>query len=87
MAATPPATCTRRARVNKVPLVEALADRAAERHSALTLNVHLLNPAVRLYVRTGVRVAGAGRGRFGVPMRRDLGAKKSGLDPSFSARR
>ncbi len=53
-------------------LVEALADRAAERFSALTLNVHIRNPAARLYTRTGFIVAGAGRGPFGVAMSRPL---------------
>ncbi len=53
-------------------LIEALAQHAAERFSALTLNVHLLSPAVRLYIRTGFRVAGAGRGSFGVAMMRSL---------------
>jgi GNAT superfamily N-acetyltransferase len=53
-------------------LVEALAALAAERFDALTLNVHLLNPAVRLYIRTGFRVAGQGRGWYGVAMRRSL---------------
>ena len=53
-------------------LIECLAARAAERFDALTLNVHLLNPAVRLYTRTGFEVAGAGRGPFGVAMIRTL---------------
>ncbi len=53
-------------------LVEALAARAPRRFSALTLNVHLLNPAARLYARTGFRVAGAGGGWFGVAMSRPL---------------
>ena len=53
-------------------LVEALARQAAQRYDALTLNVHLGNPAVGLYVRTGFRVAGAGRGWYGVAMRRSL---------------
>ncbi len=53
-------------------LVEALAEEAAKRFSALTLNVHIRNPAVRLYTRTGFSVAGAGRGRFGVAMSRPL---------------
>jgi GNAT superfamily N-acetyltransferase len=55
-------------------LVDALAAEAAKRFSALTLNVHIRNPAVRLYTRTGFRVAGAGRGRFGVAMTRPLNA-------------
>ena len=54
-------------------LVEALVARASARFPALTLNVHLLNhAAVRLYVRTGFHVAGAGRGRLGVAMIRAL---------------
>jgi len=55
-------------------LVDALAGEAAQRFSALTLNVHLRNPAVRLYMRTGFRVAAAGRGWFGVAMKRPLHA-------------
>jgi len=59
-------------------LIAALAhEAAARRHRALTLNVHLLNPAVRLYVRTGFRVAGAGRGWYGVAMSRPLPAAPS----------
>jgi GNAT superfamily N-acetyltransferase len=53
-------------------LLDALARAAAGRFPALSLNVHLLSPAVRLYARSGYRVAGAGRGRFGVAMIRDL---------------
>lgn len=36
----------------------------------LTLNVHLLNPAVRLYARTGFRAEVRGRGWYGVAMSR-----------------
>lgn len=53
-------------------LVHALARRASSEFDALALNVHLRNPAARLYTRAGFEVAGAGRGRFGVAMRRDL---------------
>ncbi len=53
-------------------LVDAVADEAAQSFSALTLNVHLRNRAARLYIRTGFRVAGAGRGWFGVAMSRQL---------------
>jgi GNAT superfamily N-acetyltransferase len=53
-------------------LLDALAREAAGRFPALSLNVHLLSPAVHLYARSGYRVAGAGRGRFGVAMIRDL---------------
>jgi GNAT superfamily N-acetyltransferase len=55
-------------------LIEALIGEAARHHRLLTLNVHLLNPAVRLYVRSGFRVAGAGRGWYGVAMSRSLPA-------------
>ena len=53
-------------------LIEALVEQAAGRVPGLSLNVHLLNPAVRLYMRSGFTVAGAGRGRFGVAMQRSL---------------
>jgi GNAT superfamily N-acetyltransferase len=53
-------------------LLDALLDRARGRFPALALNVHLLNPAVRLYVRAGFEVAAAGRGRCGVAMTRSL---------------
>ena len=55
-------------------LVEQLAARAAAAHPALALNVHIRNPAARLYSRTGFTVAGAGRGPLGVAMRRPLRA-------------
>ena len=55
-------------------LIDALADEASKHFSALTLNVHLRNPAAHLYTRTGFRVAGAGRGWFGVAMSRPLQA-------------
>jgi len=53
-------------------LIEALASSAATQFAAIALNVHLRNPAARLYTRTGFRVAGKGRGRFGVAMTREL---------------
>lgn len=53
-------------------LIHALASEAAARYAALSLNVHLRNPAARLYTRTGFRVAGKGRGDFGVAMVRQL---------------
>jgi GNAT superfamily N-acetyltransferase len=59
-------------------LVNALAEEAAKQFSVLALNVHIRNPAARLYTRTGFRVAGAGRGWFGVAMSRALeGSSKS----------
>lgn len=54
-------------------LLEDLATDAAERFGALALNVHLRNPALRLYMRSGFRVAGKGRGWYGVAMARSLG--------------
>lgn len=53
-------------------LVDAVAEEAAKSFSALALNVHIRNPAAHLYTRTGFRVAGAGRGWFGVAMSRPL---------------
>jgi GNAT superfamily N-acetyltransferase len=53
-------------------LIEQLADEGAARFSALALNVHLRNPAARLYTRSGFKVAGKGRGRYGVAMVRAL---------------
>jgi GNAT superfamily N-acetyltransferase len=49
-------------------LLDALVERARGRFPALALNVHLLNPAVRLYIRAGFKVAAAGRGWYGVAM-------------------
>jgi GNAT superfamily N-acetyltransferase len=49
-------------------LLDALVKSEHGRFSALALNVHLLNPAVRLYMRAGFTVAAAGRGPYGVAM-------------------
>jgi GNAT superfamily N-acetyltransferase len=49
-------------------LLDAVVERARGRFPALALNVHLLNPAVRLYIRAGFKVAAAGRGWYGVAM-------------------
>ena len=49
-------------------LLNALVENARGQFAALTLNVHLLNPAVRLYIRAGFKVAAAGRGWYGVTM-------------------
>jgi GNAT superfamily N-acetyltransferase len=59
-------------------LIEALAADAATRFTALSLNVHLRNPAARLYTRTGFQVAGKGRGPFGVAMVRQVAAAAGG---------
>ena len=58
-------------------LVDALAEEAAKRFSVLALNVHLRNPAAHLYTPTGFRVAGAGRGWFGVAMSRSLAGQSN----------
>jgi GNAT superfamily N-acetyltransferase len=58
-------------------LIETLASEAARRFDALTLNVHLGNPAVRLYMRAGFRVAGKGRGWFGAAMGRSVRSGKA----------
>lgn len=51
-------------------LLDALMSRAATQNNAdLVLNVHLRNTAaLRLYMKCGFRVAGAGRGWYGVAM-------------------
>ncbi|MHB8508531.1 MAG: GNAT family N-acetyltransferase [Candidatus Dormibacteria bacterium] len=53
-------------------LLAAVADAARAQATMLSLNVHLLNPAVRLYIRNGFRVAGKGRGWYGVAMSKVL---------------
>ena len=55
-------------------LLQAVISRAAAQgHAALVLNVHLRNTAaLRLYMKCGFRVAGAGRGWFGVALARTL---------------
>lgn len=52
-------------------MVDAVAE-AAKCFSALALNVHIRNPAAHFYTRTGFRVAGMGRGWYGVAMSRPL---------------
>ncbi len=64
-------------------LLDALAARAAEHgHDRLALNVHIRNPAVRLYSRAGFVVAGKGRGPLGVAMVRQLPAGRPPPQPS-----
>jgi GNAT superfamily N-acetyltransferase len=53
-------------------LIAALAAKAAAVHDRIVLNVHVRNPAIRLYSRSGFVVAGKGRGPLGVAMVRDL---------------
>ncbi len=56
-------------------LLDAVAARAAEHgYDRLALNVHICNPAVRLYSRAGFVVAGKGRGPLGVAMVLQLSA-------------
>ena len=59
-------------------LLDALAARAAEHgYDRLALNVHLRNPAARLYSRAGFVVAGKGRGPLGVAMVRQSGVDQA----------
>ena len=58
-------------------LIGELTDRVAERFATLTLNVHVDNPAVRLYRRGGFEIVGGGRGPYGVTMSRSLGSSRS----------
>ena len=53
-------------------LLGQLAAEAAGRFSGIALNVHMRNPAARLYMRNGFKVAGKGRGWYGVAMIRSL---------------
>lgn len=53
-------------------LIDALAWSLDGHAHALALNVHLLNPTVRLDMRTGFRVAGTGLGWNGIAMSRPL---------------
>jgi GNAT superfamily N-acetyltransferase len=56
-------------------LLDAIATRAAQHgYDRLALNVHIRNPAGRLYSRAGFVVAGKGRGPLGVAMVRQLPA-------------
>jgi GNAT superfamily N-acetyltransferase len=51
-------------------LIEELASLAAQHFGSIALNVHIRNPAARLYSRAGFQVAGKGRGPLGVAMLR-----------------
>lgn len=53
-------------------LTQALVAKAAGEFDQLALNVHIRNPAARLYSRAGFHVAGKGRGPLGVTMVRAL---------------
>ena len=49
-------------------LIQALVAKAADAFDQLALNVHIRNPAARLYRRAGFKVVGKGRGPLGVAM-------------------
>jgi GNAT superfamily N-acetyltransferase len=49
-------------------LIHALVAKAADEFEQLALNVHIRNPAARLYSRAGFQVAGKGRGPLSVAM-------------------
>jgi GNAT superfamily N-acetyltransferase len=53
-------------------LITALARKAATTYDRIVLNVHVRNPAIRIYSRNGFEVAGKGRGPLGVAMLRQL---------------
>jgi GNAT superfamily N-acetyltransferase len=55
-------------------LITAVAAKAATTLDRIGLNVHVRNPAIRLYSRNGFEVAGKGRGPLGVAMLRHLRA-------------
>lgn len=53
-------------------LLEALFAHIADTVPAMCTNVHVRNPAQKLYARKGFDVVGAGRGPLGLAMRKDL---------------
>jgi RimJ/RimL family protein N-acetyltransferase len=61
-------------------LLDALIESCTGVHPALALNVHRRNPAQRLYLRKGFRVAGQGRGDLGITMIVDLAAPPTSDD-------
>ena len=65
-------------------LFDALTARAAEHgYDRLALNVHIRNPAVRLYSRVGFVVAGKGRGPLGVAIVLQLPRDPPRIDKIF----
>lgn len=57
-------------------LLDALfADLAAKGHDTMCTNVHVRNPAKRLYERKGFRVVGQGNGPLGLALVKDLRAR------------
>lgn len=53
-------------------LLDALLAQCAETQTALCLNVHVRNPARKLYQRKGFEELGQGRGPLGLAMQKDL---------------
>jgi GNAT superfamily N-acetyltransferase len=53
-------------------LLDELALRCTGRYDAISLNVHVRNPAAHLYERKGFQAVGQGRGALGVAMRKGL---------------
>jgi GNAT superfamily N-acetyltransferase len=53
-------------------LLDELVTRSSAAKRGLSLNVHVRNPALRLYERKGFRTVGQGRGTFGIAMRIDI---------------
>lgn len=53
-------------------LLDALFDEVGQRFDAMCANVHVRNPARRLYERKGFRDAGQGHGPLGIAMIKDL---------------
>jgi ribosomal protein S18 acetylase RimI-like enzyme len=55
-------------------LLDELAVRCTGRYEAISLNVHVRNPAAHLYERKGYQAIGQGRGALGMAMQLNLGA-------------
>jgi len=53
-------------------LLDELVIRCTGRYGAIGLNVHVRNPAARLYERKGFQLVGQGRGALGLAMRKQL---------------
>ncbi len=53
-------------------LLDALFTKLAADHAAMCANVHVRNPAKRLYERKGFRVVGQGNGPLGIALIKDL---------------
>jgi GNAT superfamily N-acetyltransferase len=62
-------------------LLDELSARCTGRCEAVCLNVHVRNPAVRLYERSGFEPAGQGRGALGLAMRKTLSGPQRQATP------